>query len=888
MTTTTILSYKRFKGAPFGTQTARFDVSGVHPKCKTAGGYTEIPYDRNYIDELNICPCVPKENCLQRSTRGESYATKGSNVETIKNISNLTKSTLSKLNLPKSKKWEVDYIKDSVVDRKIIDLRNKLHCFRNTCNVGSNEIFFTENVLLSKKHNAESFNGPKDSIIQRSDQLFYLAAGLQINLNRSKKSDGNSNASIAQILLNRNENSNPTDSKPGEEDDDESILFKGTDDVSDRSRSLNQSEQSESSDHEESQSVINREETRTSQNSIPIIEVEDISAPLKSALSKTKKLEESSKRVSFESQLTTDHVEDSKQHASITLSSRPSLDENVLFDTERRRSSVRFLIQRKLSLTDKIDVKVDDDIIKRTSIIFSSKRNSELEEAELSKLSSCYESDSTRHSLPELEDFAKSYVNELVVGIKKSWNDLDYTGRALTYLEEPQSHTSRKVSESEGFHTDTTVSHGSLNKQDSKGTSSTSIHYKSSTDSSTDVKEEEILQLFNEDSRLDVPPNSSCQLEEFVSQSNKRKKEKLLKAPYESCEAYLKRKLGPGVYNLMISIDEDKKVEEQAPKTGWARQLELERLAALPHLLYKEQWEEKKMLQKKLGPGSYNIKDFIQINNAKPHSGRGICENLAPRFENKHMSATPGPGTYGIDGIPQKAMDEKAKKSASTKGILDAGDRKRNLPSIGSHLGPGTYNHTSCTEQLLNKVTGIKGPYNLFSLERDAKTVIGHHAIVRPANLGPGQYDVKSFVDELNNEHKRSHGRFAKVDQYPDTFLQDFPGPGIYDVKQHNSKCSHGVNIPGFLSSAKRDDKLSQKFFTGNYNPVGAGRYDVQKYEEAQDVNGCTSSFKSRTNRPNQKLSRFLQERLRAKDISPADKAKYMDPYRMTRSITIM
>ncbi|KAH9509297.1 hypothetical protein Btru_046731 [Bulinus truncatus] len=34
----------------------RFDVSSVHPKFKTAGGYTEIPYDKNYMDDLEAQP----------------------------------------------------------------------------------------------------------------------------------------------------------------------------------------------------------------------------------------------------------------------------------------------------------------------------------------------------------------------------------------------------------------------------------------------------------------------------------------------------------------------------------------------------------------------------------------------------------------------------------------------------------------------------------------------------------------------------------------------------------------------------------------------------------------------------------------------------------------
>ncbi|XP_005100483.1 lymphocyte expansion molecule isoform X2 [Aplysia californica] len=362
----------------------------------------------------------------------------------------------------------------------------------------------------------------------------------------------------------------------------------------------------------------------------------------------------------------------------------------------------------------------------------------------------------------------------------------------------------------------------------------------------------------------------------------------------------LKRKLGPGTYNTMIGGFSSSNVELKASGPGWARQIEVERLAALPHLLHKEQWEENKMLKRKLGPGSYEIKDFIQAGNEKPRSERGICSNLAPRFERGVLSATPGPGTYGIGGVPQRALEQKDKIAASTKGMLDAGDRKRNLPSVGSELGPGTYKHKTCTEEMLNKVTSLKGPYELYSGDRNKPISEGYLAAPKLADLGPGQYEIGTFVDELKGPHKNIHGKFGKMSQYPDVpterlFLfsqahypkmKDSPGPGTYSL-QEMSKPRH-VNSPGFLSSAKRDDKISQKFFTRNFNPVGAGRYDIQKLEEAQDINGHTSVFRSKTGKPNLQMAKFLQERIRAKDVSPQDRVFIQQPGRLTRSITVM
>ena len=41
------MAEKNFKGAPFGTQTARFDVAGIHPQSKTPGTYTQVPYQKH-------------------------------------------------------------------------------------------------------------------------------------------------------------------------------------------------------------------------------------------------------------------------------------------------------------------------------------------------------------------------------------------------------------------------------------------------------------------------------------------------------------------------------------------------------------------------------------------------------------------------------------------------------------------------------------------------------------------------------------------------------------------------------------------------------------------------------------------------------------------------
>ncbi|CAH1772898.1 unnamed protein product [Owenia fusiformis] len=357
----------------------------------------------------------------------------------------------------------------------------------------------------------------------------------------------------------------------------------------------------------------------------------------------------------------------------------------------------------------------------------------------------------------------------------------------------------------------------------------------------------------------------------------------------------LSKKLGPGSYNVETGSFNAQAVEERADGPGWARAYEVARMAALPHLLHKEQWELKRLLKRKLGPGSYEIKDFLESSDEKPRSMRGICQTKDKRFKEPvtMSNVTPGPGTYGDGGIPHSAIEVKDKKSISTIGLLDAGSSfPRSLPTVGSDLGPGSYQFDSFTDVLHKKLTSVRGPYDLFSGDRNKPIKTGHLAAPQNANLGPGQYEIKSFNEELVNEHKKKQGKFGKVAQYPTSNSErifshtlsqcpkeaTFPGPGQYDPKAQTKPLMQAKFSPGFLSSAQRNDRLSQKFFTRNFNPVGAGRYDIQKWEEAQHKNGHDSIFRSKTAKPNATMEKFLKERIRGKDIRPKDKVYIVEP----------
>lgn len=80
---------------------------------------------------------------------------------------------------------------------------------------------------------------------------------------------------------------------------------------------------------------------------------------------------------------------------------------------------------------------------------------------------------------------------------------------------------------------------------------------------------------------------------------------------------------------------------------GWKRSYELSKQMKMPHLLYLPTWNDKKEKEHAMGPGRYNTKDFIEINNEKPTSKCNLMDTKNTRYKDI-PNLTPGPGTYDI------------------------------------------------------------------------------------------------------------------------------------------------------------------------------------------------------------------------------------------------
>ncbi|KAG8132450.1 hypothetical protein E2320_010303 [Naja naja] len=252
---------------------------------------------------------------------------------------------------------------------------------------------------------------------------------------------------------------------------------------------------------------------------------------------------------------------------------------------------------------------------------------------------------------------------------------------------------------------------------------------------------------------------------------NCKKPSTFLQAPYcKNVCSELCRKLGPGTYVTDDGSFSSTALQKKASSSSWAKSQEAARLTQMPHFKFKEICQQEKarlvasifstmflclffFKKRKLGPGTYNHTDFLQLMEKQPHSIRGICDTGTIRFK----------------------------------------DYMR-----GSGLGPGTYNIKNSVDEMLKRVVSIRGPYEIFTGNRSKPMVSGHFAGDRKMSELSG-CNIKSFLDELESREKKKHGVFGTFSRDPDypterifwskigmlSREQNPVGVGRYDTTKH-------------------------------------------------------------------------------------------------------
>lgn len=320
-----------------------------------------------------------------------------------------------------------------------------------------------------------------------------------------------------------------------------------------------------------------------------------------------------------------------------------------------------------------------------------------------------------------------------------------------------------------------------------------------------------------------------------------------------------------------------KSVEMRARGPGWRQKEKVKKDAQTPRLLFREEARRRWERRRELGPGTYDVPDGVGAIGRKPGSTRGVIASRDKRFKDA-FTDTPPPGTYGKGGVPAAAWEEATTRSPGNKGMLE-NCGKYEPPVGGSGLAPNRYEtNTSSVQQLLAKVVSLRGPYDTFSTDR-SKYDVGYLATGKSPYMGDQIGYDDHFLDKWDDGYHAVHGKFGRYAQYPRRptdrmFLVDpvlawkdpsFPAPGKYNPPLRQKESPNSCPPP-FLTSASRNDKKSTQLFMGNNNPVAVGRYRPDKFSAARSVNGCTSSFLSKTQPPDKKAFLMLNERIRAKN----------------------
>nr|XP_003220227.1 PREDICTED: lymphocyte expansion molecule [Anolis carolinensis] len=365
---------------------------------------------------------------------------------------------------------------------------------------------------------------------------------------------------------------------------------------------------------------------------------------------------------------------------------------------------------------------------------------------------------------------------------------------------------------------------------------------------------------------------------------NYKRPSTFLQAPYSRIVcSELNRKLGPGTYSVDYGdFNSATSFQKRSSSSSWAKSQEAARLTQMPHFQFKEICRREKLLKQKMGPGMYNFEDFLELQEKRPRSIRGICDTGEVRFKDRIRECYPGPGTYGN---PYESLQEK--RPVSALGIMDSQTTKYfSFPSTGSGLGPGTYDTKSGIDEMLKRMVSKKGPYEIFTGDRSKPIKCGHYATDKKS-IELSRSKVRSFLEEMMTKEKRKHGVFgnlARFPKYPSERIfwstiglgpiEKFTaGPGSYDILPIKRK--EFENQPPFWIGAKRFDKKACRAFFGSANPVGVGRYNTIKHEKYPKKIRYRSLYMNETKRylSNLERDKCLQER-----ITPLTKSHWNNP----------
>ncbi|XP_074893749.1 ciliary microtubule-associated protein 2 [Buteo buteo] len=298
----------------------------------------------------------------------------------------------------------------------------------------------------------------------------------------------------------------------------------------------------------------------------------------------------------------------------------------------------------------------------------------------------------------------------------------------------------------------------------------------------------------------------------------------------------------------------------KASAFGWARAEKGSWLSQPPHFQFKEIMKRRKRQQERLGPGTYNIRDFLQ--ETRPSSLQGICDTREQRFRDARRDCFPGPGTYGPRGNPYARLEERDKRSAGTRGLMDSRTAKcAPLAAEGSGPGPGTYRLRSSIDEGLRRRAGGLGPCQPFSGDRSKLAGCRQRAGERRRGTELSAGTVKGFVDKLTLKENKKKGCFSTLPRNPLSCQikaeNVLPAPGASRILPE----SHILLLESQFFLQQHQQHVAEPV----QNPVGVGRCDITEREKYPQKMRYQSLYRCDAQRylSNLKQDAYLLERLK-------------------------
>ncbi|XP_014486673.1 PREDICTED: uncharacterized protein C1orf177-like [Dinoponera quadriceps] len=303
-------------------------------------------------------------------------------------------------------------------------------------------------------------------------------------------------------------------------------------------------------------------------------------------------------------------------------------------------------------------------------------------------------------------------------------------------------------------------------------------------------------------------------------------------------------------------------IERKPESISWERKEETERFSAtMDGRLTEEVLMQRELIKTGGGPGTYDMLRWPETTLGDPC--KSLWENIdfgtVPRFEPRYKSTTPGPGYTLRVHNPYYYLEQKRLKGFSQVPTFefDLAPRFRETKRSWS-LPCNRYNvrHPHSLEAFLKKVTGKRGPYDLFTGPRDETTLRG---VLRVREKLPDSGDwprkLPSEMEKLLSKSNYFKGKWTTNPRFPKKpvmriLLQDIstcyknpdePGPGHYDPQ-----------IPRKPSTRKKYPFDSNVEFAHPLPPSdirpGPARYQIKR-DRIIKGHGWTSIFKSKAPR---------------------------------------